>query len=98
MRIFPLQSTFVPPRPSLAGEFKEHYVKLGKLSAAGPGPHPGGDPDGFTVTSQSVPVFTNAWNQILKPEFDRVIAGEITARTMIEHARPGVEALIRAQG
>ena len=50
------------------------------------------------MTTQSVPVFTDAWNQILKPEFDRVLAGEITARTMIERSRPGVDALISAQG
>jgi hypothetical protein len=54
-------------------------------------------PTGWTVTSQSVPVFTDSWLQILKPEFDRVIAGEITARTMIERTRPGVEALMQAQ-
>ena len=97
MRIFPLQSTFVPPRPSLAGEFKEYYAKLGKLSTADLDRTLEAMPSGFTVTSQSVPVFTDSWNQILKPEFDRVIAGEITARTMIERARPGVEALMQAQ-
>ena len=97
MRLFPLQSTFVPPRPSLAGEFKEHYVKLGRLAPADLDRTLEAMPSGFTVTSQSVPVFTDSWNQILKPEFDRVIAGEITARTMIERARPGVEALMQAQ-
>jgi hypothetical protein len=98
MRVFPLQSAFVPPRPSLAAEFKAHYVKLGKLTPADIDRTLEALPTGFTVTSQSVPVFTDAWNQIIKPEFDRVMAGEITARTMIENARPGVEALIRAQG
>jgi multiple sugar transport system substrate-binding protein len=97
MRIFPLQSTFVPPRPSLAGEFRDYYVKLGKLSAPDLDRTLEALPTGFTVTSQSVPVFTDAWNQILKPEFDKVLAGDITARAMIERARPGVEALIRAQ-
>ena len=98
MRVFPLQSTFVPPRPSLAGEFKDHYVKLGKLSAPDLDRTLEALPTGWIVTTQSVPVFTDAWNQILKPEFDRVLAGEITARTMIEQTRPGVEGLIRAQG
>ena len=97
MRLFPLQSTFVPPRPSLAGEFKDYYVKLGKLSAQDIDRTLEALPTGFTVTTQSVPVFTDAWLQVIKPEFDRVMAGEITARTMIERVRPGVEAMIRAQ-
>jgi multiple sugar transport system substrate-binding protein len=97
MRIFPLQSTFVPPRPSLATEFKEYYVKLGKLAPADLDRTLEAMPTGWTVTSQSVPVFTDSWLQILKPEFDRVIAGEITARTMIERTRPGVEALMQSQ-
>jgi multiple sugar transport system substrate-binding protein len=97
MRIFPLQSTFVPPRPSLAGEFKEHYVKLGKLSAADIDRTLEALPTGWTVTTQSVPVFTDAWLQVIQPEFAKVMSGEITARTMVERVRPGVEALIKAQ-
>jgi multiple sugar transport system substrate-binding protein len=97
MRIFPLQSTFVPPRPSLATEFRDYYVKLGKLTAADLDRTLEGLPTGFVVTSQSVPVFTDAWNQIIKPEFDKVMAGTITARTMIENVRPGVETLMKAQ-
>ena len=97
MRVFPLQSTFVPPRPSLAGEFKEHYVKLGKLTALDIDRTLDALPTGFTVTTQSVPVFTDAWLQVIQPEFAKVMTGEITARSMIERVRPGVEALIRAQ-
>ena len=97
MRVFPLQSTFVPPRPSLAGEFKEHYVKLGKLSAADIDRALEALPTGWTATTQSVPVFTDAWLQVIQPEFAKVMSGEITARTMVERVRPGVEALIKAQ-
>ena len=97
MRVFPLQSTFVPPRPSLAGEFKEHYVKLGKLSAADIDRTLEALPTGWTVTTQSVPVFTDAWLQVIQPEFAKVMSGEITARTMVDRVRPGVEALIKAQ-
>lgn len=97
MRVFPLQSTFVPPRPSLAGEFRDHYVKLGKLAVQDIDRTLEALPSGFTVTTQSVPVFTDAWLQVIKPEFDKVMAGEMTARTMIERVRPAVEAMIRAQ-
>ncbi len=98
MRVFPLQSTFVPPRPALAAEFKEHYVRLGKLTAQDLDRTLEALPTGFTVTTQSVPVFTDAWLQVIKPEFDKVMAGEITARAMVERVRPSVEAMIRAQG
>lgn len=98
MRVFPLQSTFVPPRPSLAGEFRDHYVKRGKLTAPDIDRTLEALPTGFTVTSQSVPVFTDAWLQVLKPELDKVLAGEITARTFVERVRPGVEMMIRTQG
>jgi multiple sugar transport system substrate-binding protein len=97
MRIFPLQSTFVPPRPSLAGEFRDHYVRLGKLTAQDLDRTVEALPTGFATTSHAVPVFTDAWTQVLKPELDKVLAGEITARTFVERVRPGVEALIRAQ-
>lgn len=97
MRIFPLQSTFVPPRPSLATEFKEYYVKLGKLTAADMDRTLEALPTGWTATTQSVPVFTDAWLQVIQPEFNKVMAGEITAKTMVERVRPGVEALIKAQ-
>jgi ABC-type glycerol-3-phosphate transport system substrate-binding protein len=97
MRIFPLQSTFVPPRPSLAGEFRDHYVKLGKLAAEDLNRALEALPTGFATTSHAVPLFTDAWSQILQPELNRVLAGEITARQFVEGVRPGVEALIRAQ-
>ncbi len=45
-----------------------------------------------------MPVFTDAWLQVIKPEIDKVLAGEITARTFVERVRPGVETMIRTQG
>jgi ABC-type glycerol-3-phosphate transport system substrate-binding protein len=97
MRIFPLQSTFVPPRQSLAAEFREHYVRLGKLTAEDINRTLEALPTGFATTSHAVPLFTDVWTQVLRPELDRVLAGEITARAFIERVRPGVEAMIRAQ-
>lgn len=98
MRIFPLQSTFVPPRQSLATEFRDHYVKLGKLSAEDISRSLEAMPTGFATTSHAVPLFTDAWSQILRPELTKVLDGEITARAFIERVRPGIEGMIRAQG
>jgi hypothetical protein len=97
MRIFPLQSTFVPPRPSLAAEFRDHYVKLGKLSADDIARTLEALPTGWATTSHAIPLFTDAWPQVLLPELNRVLAGEITAREMIERVRPAMEQRIREQ-
>jgi multiple sugar transport system substrate-binding protein len=97
MRIFPLQSTFVPPRQSLAAEFRDYYVKLGKVTAEDVNRALEAMPTGFATTSHAVPLFTEAWSQILQPELNKVLGSELTARTFIERVRPSVEALIRAQ-
>lgn len=97
MRVFPLQSTFVPPRQSLAGEYREHLVKLGKLTAEDVNRALAALPTGWATTSHAVPLFTPAWSEILKPELDRVLGGEITAKEFVERVRPGVENLIRTQ-
>lgn len=97
MRLFPLQSTFVPPRPSLATEFRDYYVKLGKLTKEDLDRTLEALPTGFATTSHSIPLFTDAWPEVLLPELNKVLSGEITAKTMIEHVRPAMEARIKAQ-
>jgi ABC-type glycerol-3-phosphate transport system substrate-binding protein len=98
MRVFPLQATFVPPRQSLASEYRDHLVKLGRLTADDITRTLDALPTGFAPTSHAVPLFTDAWPQVLQPELNRVIAGEITAREMIERVRPAMESRIRDQG
>lgn len=97
MRVFPLQATFVPPRKSLAGDYREHLVNLGRLTAEDVTRTLDALPTGWAPTSHAVPLFTAAWSEVLKPELDRVLAGEITAREMIERVRPAMESRIREQ-
>jgi hypothetical protein len=86
-----------PPRTARCWQ-RDHYVKLGKLTAEDINRTLEAMPTGFAATSHAVPLFTDAWTQILEPELDRVLAGEITAREFVERVRPGMESLIRAQG
>jgi multiple sugar transport system substrate-binding protein len=97
MRIYPLQATFIPPRQSLATEYRDQMVKLGKLNADDIARTLDGIPIGWVITSQAVPLFTDAWTQVLLPELNRVLAGEITAREMIERVRPAMEQRIKEQ-
>jgi ubiquinone biosynthesis protein Coq4 len=72
-------------------------VKLGKLNADDVARTLDGIPIGWVITSQAVPLFTDAWTQVLLPELNRVLAGEITAREMIERVRPTMEQRIKEQ-
>ncbi len=97
MRVFPLQATFVPPRQSLAADYRDHLVKLGRLTTDDVNRTLEALPTGFAPTSHAVPLFTDAWPQVLQPELNRVLAGEITAREMIERVRPEMERRIKEQ-
>ena len=98
LRLFPLQTTFAPPRQSLAGEYRDYYVKLGKFTADGLNRTLEALPTAFAVTSQSVPLFTDAFTQVIQPELNKALSGQITGRAWADTVRPAVEALIRAQG
>ena len=97
MKIYPLQATFLPPRQSLAADWKAYMSKLGKLTAEDVNRTLDGINIGWITTSHSVPLFTDAWTQVLLPELNRVLAGEITAKEMIERVRPAMEQRIKEQ-
>jgi hypothetical protein len=98
MKLFPLQTTFAPPRQSLAADYRDYYVKLGKLNADDINRTLEALPTAFVATSQAVPLFTDAYTQVILPEMNKVLSGEITARQWVEKVRPGVEAMLKAQG
>jgi multiple sugar transport system substrate-binding protein len=97
MKVFPLQATFLPPRQSLATDYRDFMLKLGKLTAEDVQRTLDAIAPGVVPTSHAVPLFTDAWPQVLLPELNRVLAGEITAKEMIERVRPAMEQRIKEQ-
>lgn len=59
MKVFPLQATFLPPCQSLANDYREFTVKLGRLTAEDVTRTLDAIPIGVVPTSHSIPVFTD---------------------------------------
>ena len=97
MKVFPLQATFLPPRQSLGNDYRDFMVKLGKLTAEDVTRTLDAIALGVVPTSHSIPMFTDAWPQVLLPELNKALAGEITAKEMIERVRPAMEQRIKEQ-
>ena len=72
-------------------------TKLGKLTAEDVTRTLDAIPLGVVPTSHSIPMFTDAYPQVLQPELNKVLSGEITAKEMIERVRPAMEQRIKEQ-